>query len=366
MTASPGGTKASAGAEAGRVRRPSSGCSARAMGAVSTSAAGPVCRPKRWLSSAGRRWRRPLRGHARGCLGRGLEVVQGSADGLPFEDETFDAAYPCGRTTDIEDFSSGLRRPHGCCGAKLPWSTIGAHPCFVGPHSLFVGAEGVPICTAATVPSRRYDSSAPGVANPTGSVQRVDSVHLPARCLPERIRGRRGSKSSDWKSSVTRDYPHAVATASAAMSIATSPWGDLLQGEEIAHVSTEPAREALLAPLPDELHPRVRDALAAQGIDQLYTHQRETWDAAANGEHNRRHDRHGQREDARVQPAGTRRDRPGAETASSLPLSDQGARAGPVAVALDVPPATPSRRDLRRRHRDRAAVADPQVGQTSS
>src|SRR5438132_11716923 len=68
------------------------------------------------------------------------------------------------------------------------------------------------------------------------------------------------------------------------MSIATSPWGDLLQGEEIAYVSTEPAREARLAPLPDELHPRVRDALAAQGIDQLYTHQREAWDAAANGE----------------------------------------------------------------------------------
>src|SRR5437899_12515421 len=69
------------------------------------------------------------------------------------------------------------------------------------------------------------------------------------------------------------------------MSVATSPWGDLLQGEEIAYVGTEPAREALLAPLPDELHPRVRDALAAQGIDQLYTHQREAWDAAANGEH---------------------------------------------------------------------------------
>src|SRR6476660_2267621 len=69
------------------------------------------------------------------------------------------------------------------------------------------------------------------------------------------------------------------------MSVATSPWGDLLQGEEIADLDSEPAREARLAQLPDELHPRVRDALAAQGIDQLYTHQREAWDAAANGEH---------------------------------------------------------------------------------
>src|SRR5437899_9809861 len=69
------------------------------------------------------------------------------------------------------------------------------------------------------------------------------------------------------------------------MSVATSPWDDLLQGEEIAYVSTEPAREARLAPLPDELHPRVRDALAAQGIAELYTHQRAAWDAAARGEH---------------------------------------------------------------------------------
>jgi len=69
------------------------------------------------------------------------------------------------------------------------------------------------------------------------------------------------------------------------MSVATSPWDDLLQGEEIAYTNTEPAREARLAPLPDELHPRVGDALAAQGITELYTHQRAAWDAAARGEH---------------------------------------------------------------------------------
>src|SRR6266536_6387459 len=69
------------------------------------------------------------------------------------------------------------------------------------------------------------------------------------------------------------------------MSVATSPWGDLLQGEEIAYLGSEPAREARLARLPDELHPRVRDVLAAQGIGQLYTHQRAAWDAAERGEH---------------------------------------------------------------------------------
>src|SRR5689334_5222682 len=69
------------------------------------------------------------------------------------------------------------------------------------------------------------------------------------------------------------------------VAVETQPWTDLLQGEEIAYLGTEPAREARVAPLPDELDPRVRQALAAQGIEQLYTHQREAWDAAQRGEH---------------------------------------------------------------------------------
>jgi DEAD/DEAH box helicase domain-containing protein len=60
---------------------------------------------------------------------------------------------------------------------------------------------------------------------------------------------------------------------------------ELLQGEELAYLTVEPAREAQTVPLPDELRPRVREALAAQGIGELYTHQAEAWEAAARGEH---------------------------------------------------------------------------------
>jgi len=56
----------------------------------------------------------------------------------------------------------------------------------------------------------------------------------------------------------------------------------LLAGEELAYLTTEPAREAQSAPLPDELEPRVR---AAVGVGGLYTHQRAVWDAAASGGH---------------------------------------------------------------------------------
>jgi len=65
----------------------------------------------------------------------------------------------------------------------------------------------------------------------------------------------------------------------------TASWHDLLEGEELAHVELVPAREARFAPLPEELHPRVRASLAGQGIESLYGHQAEAWEAAARGEH---------------------------------------------------------------------------------
>ena len=58
-------------------------------------------------------------------------------------------------------------------------------------------------------------------------------------------------------------------------------WDDLLGDEEIAHQETIPSAEARTVALPDELEPRLRDALP---FEELYTHQRAAWDAAARGE----------------------------------------------------------------------------------
>src|SRR5438067_11441191 len=69
------------------------------------------------------------------------------------------------------------------------------------------------------------------------------------------------------------------------MATRVASWDDLMTGEEIAYVGTEPARSAELTPLPDDLHPRLREALGVQGIEELYTHQREAWDATQRGEH---------------------------------------------------------------------------------
>src|SRR5881398_2758656 len=66
------------------------------------------------------------------------------------------------------------------------------------------------------------------------------------------------------------------------MATSVTRWDDVVQGEELAHLATEPAREAQLAPLPDDVHAGVRAALP---FDSLYLHQRDAWDAAQRGEH---------------------------------------------------------------------------------
>ncbi len=69
------------------------------------------------------------------------------------------------------------------------------------------------------------------------------------------------------------------------MSVAADLWTDLLEGEEVAYVGGESARPPRFAPIPEGLHPKVADALAARGIEQLFTHQADAWDAAQRGEH---------------------------------------------------------------------------------
>src|SRR4051794_766482 len=69
------------------------------------------------------------------------------------------------------------------------------------------------------------------------------------------------------------------------MAVELEPWAGVLEGEELAYLGTEPAREARTAPFPDALDARVRAALELGGLDDLYAHQAEAFAAAARGEH---------------------------------------------------------------------------------
>ena len=63
------------------------------------------------------------------------------------------------------------------------------------------------------------------------------------------------------------------------MTSVASGWADVLQGDELAYLGSEPAREGRSEPFPDDLDPRVASALVAVGITSLWRHQAEAWAA---------------------------------------------------------------------------------------
>jgi SAM-dependent methyltransferase len=141
---------------------------------------------------------------------RGLEVVEAPAEELPFEDASFDAAVSVLTHTDVDGWADAVAEVARVLKQEAPFVYIGVHPAFVGPHSLFVGAEGVPGLHSGYQPSRRYDESAPGVANPDGVRARVGGVHLTlhdffAAFTDARFRIERFEEVGE------HDYPHIVA-----------------------------------------------------------------------------------------------------------------------------------------------------------
>jgi SAM-dependent methyltransferase len=140
---------------------------------------------------------------------RGLEVVQASAETLPFDDATFDAVVSIWTHTDVDDFAAMLTEIAGVLRPDSPFVYVGAHPCFVGPHSLFLGAEGVPELHAGYRPARRY-VEAPGVGNPDGLRARVGAMHLPLGAFTEAFAAA-GFCIERFEELGDGDYPHVIA-----------------------------------------------------------------------------------------------------------------------------------------------------------
>jgi len=67
---------------------------------------------------------------------------------------------------------------------------------------------------------------------------------------------------------------------------AKTPWSDVIEagrGEQLVRQARYGAQPAETAPLPAEIHPALRESLARVGIDGLYSHQAEAFDAAMQG-----------------------------------------------------------------------------------
>ena len=109
---------------------------------------------------------------------RGVTVVNADAGSLPFADASFDAVVSMWTHTDVDDFAGVTREVARVLQPGGAFVYVGAHPCFVGPHSLFVGAVGVPQLHAGHYRRAGRYADAPGIS-PTGLRARVGATHLP-------------------------------------------------------------------------------------------------------------------------------------------------------------------------------------------
>jgi SAM-dependent methyltransferase len=108
---------------------------------------------------------------------RGVDVVRADAADLPFEDASFDAVVSMWLHTDADDFGSILGQIVRVLRPGGPFVYVGAHPCFVGPHSYFFEAKGVPELHPGYRSTERY-TEAPGIS-PDGLWAKVGGRHVP-------------------------------------------------------------------------------------------------------------------------------------------------------------------------------------------
>jgi SAM-dependent methyltransferase len=107
----------------------------------------------------------------------GIELHRASGEDLPFDDASFDAAVSIWTHTDVEDFTGVLRETARVPRPAAPFVYIGAHPCFVGPHSRFIAAEGIPALHGGYRRTERYEGG-PAIG-PDGLRAKVGVTHLP-------------------------------------------------------------------------------------------------------------------------------------------------------------------------------------------
>jgi SAM-dependent methyltransferase len=140
---------------------------------------------------------------------RGLEVLEAPAGALPFGDASFDAAVSFWTHTDIDEFGAAVAEVARVLRPSGRFVYMGGHPCFVGPHSLFVEADGVPELAPGYRRTGRYDASAFGVGHPDGVRVRVGAVHLTLHDFFAAFTDA-GLGIERFEELGDRDYPHIV------------------------------------------------------------------------------------------------------------------------------------------------------------
>jgi SAM-dependent methyltransferase len=139
---------------------------------------------------------------------RGIEVLHADAAAMPFADASFDAAVSTWIHTDVDNFAAVLREIGRVLAPDAPFVYLGAHPCFVGPHSRFIAAEGVPTLHPGYRWTERYVES-PGT-RPEGLRARVGATHLPLGLFLQSFLDA-GFTIDQFEEPGDREYPYTVA-----------------------------------------------------------------------------------------------------------------------------------------------------------
>jgi SAM-dependent methyltransferase len=140
---------------------------------------------------------------------RGLEVVCADAAKLPFADSAFDGVVSMWTHTDVDDFGAVLREVARVLRRGGTFVYVGAHPCFVGPHSYFVAAEGVPELHGGHYRRTGRYIEAPGIS-PSGLRAKVGATHLPLGLFVQAFLNAE-FEIERFEEPETREYPYMVA-----------------------------------------------------------------------------------------------------------------------------------------------------------
>jgi SAM-dependent methyltransferase len=149
-------------------------------------------------------------GRAR-CRAPHAELICGSAYALPLADASFNAVVSIWTHTDIDDFQALVCEVSRVLRPASPFVYIGAHPCFVGPHSRFIAAEGIPGLHPGYRQTGRYDGG-PAIG-PEGLRAKVGATHLPLGLFVQAFLDA-GFELERFEELGTREYPYAVALQS--------------------------------------------------------------------------------------------------------------------------------------------------------
>ncbi|HET8895286.1 MAG TPA: class I SAM-dependent methyltransferase [Gaiellaceae bacterium] len=122
---------------------------------------------------------------------KGVHAIRADAASLPLGDSSFDGAISVFTHTDVDDFRAVVGEIARVLRPATPFVYVGAHPCFVGPHSTYDTELGLPEFHTGWYRRVGRYTEAPGISKSSGLRMRVGANHLPPRPLPTDLPRRR-------------------------------------------------------------------------------------------------------------------------------------------------------------------------------